>query len=116
MLLVRLRLCAGVRLADAVEVEVVRPVAREEVDDFPTAGQPVTHGAWHGVALSPNDLVADRPAVLDQRERQALGPEKQALGTRPLLAGGVAVSEVQPDASGWSQDAIHLAQDSSYSV
>src|SRR5581483_127553 len=60
---------AGVGLPDRVEVEEVARLPGQDVDDLPAAGESVADGAWHRVALRPDDLVADQPAVFDKCQR-----------------------------------------------
>ena len=50
---------------DGIEVEVVLPSPGQEVDDLPTARQAVAHRVGHDVALGPDHLVTDYPAVFD---------------------------------------------------
>src|SRR5450756_252274 len=70
---------AHVRHTDGVEVEEVVRFTNEEVDDFVRAAEAIAHTGWHGVGLGPDDLVAQDPAVLDQRQGNPLGSQDETL-------------------------------------
>src|SRR5437764_241158 len=70
------------RDADRVEVEVISRAAGEEIDDLISRTEPVGGGLWERVGLRPHDLVPAQPAVVGQRQQQALGSREQSLRRR----------------------------------
>ena len=99
-------------LADGVEVEEVARSTAEQVDDLVLAGQAVGDTGGGGVGLGPDDLVADDPAVRQQRQSQALGPKQEGLARRAFAAvRAVSVAEVEPERAGRHQDARQLLHD-----
>ena len=99
-------------LADGVEVEEVTRSTAEQVDDLVLAGQAVGDAGGGGVGLGPDDLVADDPAVRQQRQSQALGPKQEGLARRAFAAvGAVGVAEVEPERAGRYQDSRQLLHD-----
>ena len=99
-------------LADGVEVEEVARSTAEQVDDLVLTGQAVGDAGGGGVGLGPDDLVADDPAVRQQRQSQALGPEQEGLARCAFAAvRAVGVAEVEPERACRHQDARQLLHD-----
>ena len=99
-------------LADGVQVEEVARSTAEQVDDLVFAGQAVGDAGGSGVGLGPDDLVADDPAVRQQRQGQALGPKQKGLARRAFAAvRAVGIAEVEPECAGRHQDARQLLHD-----
>src|SRR5829696_7050273 len=94
---------------DGVEVEEVVPGAAEQVDELVGGGQPVAHRAGYRVRLGPDDLVADDPAVSDERQGEPFRAEQQALLRRALpKVGAVGVAEVEPQGARGDEDTGNL--------
>jgi hypothetical protein len=84
--------------SDGVQVEVIVLLADKEVDDLPRGGQSVADRRRLGIALGPDDLVANDPAVGLKGKSQALGAQQEALGRGAVaVVAGVGVSEVEPE-------------------
>lgn len=70
----------------------------------------VADAGRHRVGLGPDDLVADRPAVLDEREQKPFrGPEQGFSWCSFSWVGAVAVAEVEPERAGGLEDAVQFA-------
>ncbi len=127
-------------LADRLVVVMVPGALREKVDHLVRRRGPVLHARRHRAGLVPDDLVAQPPAVVLERDRGARrdhhsvlwfqagpgasvpGDESDALAVQaapgvgsagasaPLVVVAVAVPEVEPQGAVLAQDAPYLAE------